>query len=557
MAESGRMIGFYMDILNRYRQKHNVDLKYQELTDHVDVQTPRFEIQVIIDGREFPKAESRTKKEAKNEAARMAVEILMTESADICPYLAQRRCTQGLSTGNHVGLINTFTQKRGLKATYECCEGSDSRNRFQYKCKIEGNVYGFGEATSKQDAKQKAAKMAYEKLLEEQTPNRCSGRANPNQPQISMHSVGTSSSSDDGNHSGSQFLSSGSGSQSFGSCSGSCGSTFYSVSESGFSDRKDLSSSCDGSPSPSSRNHRDPPELPEGRTPDRISRTATSDSPYTKNKRFVEDFTDIEPIGNGAFGRVFKARHKVDDKIYAIKRVRYDDSKVEREVKALAKLRHPNIIVYHSCWCGVDDHLDEEGDLRSEVDCLFILMEYCGKNLEEWIYGRKGCALDKALALDFFEQIVTGVNFIHEQNFIHRDLKPSNIFLVDEKQIKIGDFGLVTILTNDSSRTTETGTPLYMSPEQHSSMNYGNGVDIYALGVIFIELTQFCKTHQEVIKMLDSIKERKFPAEFDIREKCLLEKLLSNDISERPSASKVLSTLKEWRNAAKKMHRTV
>lgn len=559
MAESGRMVGFYMEELNRYRQKHSVELKYQELNSQVDAQTPRFEIQVIIDGRDFPKAEGRTKKDAKNEAARIAVEILKTESADICPYLAQRRCTQDPSTGNYVGLVNTFTQKKGLKASYEYCEVPDSPNRFHCECKIEENVYGSGEATCKQDAKQKAAKVAYKKLLEEQIPNRGSGRANPNQPQFPMLFEGTSSSSDDGNHSRSQSSSSGSGSQSSGSCPGPRGSIFDSGSESGISERKGHSSSCDGSPSPSLRNHR-APELPEGRTPDCISRTSTSNSPHTKNESFLKNFTDIILIDNGGFGQVFKARHKIDDEIYVIKRVRYDGPKVKREVKALAKLKHPNIITYYSCWSGDDDHwVDEEDGVRKkEMSCLFIQMEFCGEgNLEKWIHKRQGCALDKALALDFFEQIVTGVNYIHEQDLIHRDLKPSNIFLMNEKQIKIGDFGLVTTLRSDNDRTTETGTLLYMSPEQRSLTDYANKVDIYALGIIFIELTQFCKTQHEVIEMSKQIRKEKFPAGFHNREACLLKKLLSDKSSERPNATELLATLKSWRNAAEKMHKTV
>ncbi|GMR50122.1 hypothetical protein PMAYCL1PPCAC_20317, partial [Pristionchus mayeri] len=85
-------------------------------------------------------------------------------------------------------------------------------------------------------------------------------------------------------------------------------------------------------------------------------------------------------------------------------------------------------------------------------------------------------------------QIVSAVDHIHEKNIIHRDLKPANILFAEMDWLKVCDLGISTLRTTDGvdtalSRTSNMGTPLYMSPEQ-----YGSKTDIFALGLILTEL---------------------------------------------------------------------
>uniref|UniRef100_A0A8D0HAZ0 Protein kinase domain-containing protein n=1 Tax=Sphenodon punctatus TaxID=8508 RepID=A0A8D0HAZ0_SPHPU len=88
--------------------------------------------------------------------------------------------------------------------------------------------------------------------------------------------------------------------------------------------------------------------------------------------------------------------------------------------------------------------------------------------LEGWINEKRGKEDYEDESVTKFKEIVTGVKYIHSKGLIHRDLKPLNIFISSENTIKIGDFGLVTKVTEDPSkqRTQGKGTPLYMSPEQ-------------------------------------------------------------------------------------------
>ncbi|KAM9156446.1 interferon-induced, double-stranded RNA-activated protein kinase [Pangshura tecta] len=272
---------------------------------------------------------------------------------------------------------------------------------------------------------------------------------------------------------------------------------------------------------------------------------------YTKDERLIKDFEEIKPIGSGGFGNVFKAKKIIDKKNYAIKRVMCSN-KVQREVQALAELEHENIIRYYTSWTGKDYLNFENSSSLSRprpdllCDCLFIQMEFCEKGtLGDWIDSRRGKENYQTESLIKFRQIATGVEYIHSKGFIHRDLKPLNIFISSEDKIKIGDFGLVTSMTDDL-RTTGKGTRSYMSPEQAGD-KYGQEVDIFALGLILFEILWIFSTGSEKIYEWHKIRDCVLPEEFSKKfpyEKYIIEQLLSKDVAKRPSASRVLELLK-------------
>nr|ACI31221.1 eukaryotic translation initiation factor 2-alpha kinase 2 [Ateles geoffroyi] len=542
--------GFFKEELNKYRQKQGVVLRYKELPNSGPPHDRRFTFQVIIDGREFPEAEGRSKKEATNAAAKVAVEILNRENKAVSPLsLTPTDSSDRLSIGNYIGLINTIAQKKRLTVNYEpCVSGMNGPEGFHYKCKVGQKEYGIGTGSTKQEAKQLAAKLAY---LQIHKSEETSVKAD------SISSVSFTPMCDIQNNS---FVTSTLASES--------------LPESGFSgDTSEINcnnslNSCSSLSMNGLRNNQrkvkrhlaprfDPPDM--------------KGTKYTMDIRFGMDFKEIELIGSGGFGQVFKAKHRIDGKTYVIKRVKYNSDKAEREVKALAELDHVNIVHYNGCWDGFDydpesdDYDPESSDYdpensknnsRSTTKCLFIQMEFCDKGtLEQWIEDRRGKKLDKILSLEFFEQITTGVDYIHSKNLIHRDLKPSNIFLVDTKQIKIGDFGLVTSLKNDEKRTRNTGTLRYMSPEQISSQEYGKEVDLYALGLIFAELLHVCDTALETSKFFTDLRDGIISDMFDKREKTLLRRLLSKKPENRPDTSEILSTLTIWKKNQEKKER--
>ncbi|XP_018419072.1 PREDICTED: interferon-induced, double-stranded RNA-activated protein kinase-like [Nanorana parkeri] len=132
-------------------------------------------------------------------------------------------------------------------------------------------------------------------------------------------------------------------------------------------------------------------------------------------------------------------------------------------------------------------------------------MELCENgSLKKWIKNRNyvSSTVDKNQSLQIFKQIIEAVKYMHSQQLIHRDLKPANILFTKTMVVKIGDFGLVTQMTREDEskarqRTQGTGTPTYMAPEQKDGSQYENEVDIYALGLILVELLWIFETGSE------------------------------------------------------------
>lgn len=89
----------------------------------------------------------------------------------------------------------------------------------------------------------------------------------------------------------------------------------------------------------------------------------------------------------------------------------------------------------------------------------------------------------------FMKQILDGVNYLHKNRIIHRDLKLGNLFLDDELQVKIGDFGLATKLEHDGERKkTLCGTPNYIAPEILTKSGHSYEVDVWSIGCIMYTL---------------------------------------------------------------------
>lgn len=207
----------------------------------------------------------------------------------------------------------------------------------------------------------------------------------------------------------------------------------------------------------------------------------------------VNDYKIVEYIGKGSFGTVYKCEKSKD--IYAIKifNLEYifqefkdngEDNRITREIAALKEVDHPNVI-----------KLVDQGIFNSNYQSyVFIIMEYLeGTDLKAKIDKED---LDFNEIKGIFNQILDGIDAIHRSNIIHRDLKPHNIYITNEGQVKILDFGLSKLIdfTSITSAGAEIGSPLYMSPEQIKdikSIDYRS--DYYALGITLFEMIS--KTH--------------------------------------------------------------
>ncbi|XP_043248354.1 eukaryotic translation initiation factor 2-alpha kinase isoform X2 [Colletes gigas] len=186
---------------------------------------------------------------------------------------------------------------------------------------------------------------------------------------------------------------------------------------------------------------------------------------------------------------------------------------------------------------------------------LYIQMQLCQRlSLRDWLKNQS--VQDYRHVLNIFQQIVEAVEYVHLQGLIHRDLKPSNIFFSFDNKIKVGDFGLVTAMTEgydethtppsqnenitlkNSLHTAYVGTHLYMSPEQMKGQCYNYKVDIYSLGIILFELLIPFVTEMERITTLINLRKSLFPKDFDANhpaEYNLLKMMLDENPSNRPT----------------------
>jgi serine/threonine protein kinase len=208
----------------------------------------------------------------------------------------------------------------------------------------------------------------------------------------------------------------------------------------------------------------------------------------------------LDQLGQGGMGRVFKAVHQTMNRIVALKVVTSQLVKTEqgrqlfmREVRAAARLMHPNIVTAY--------------DANQISDRHFMVMEFVdGPNLEQLV--REQGPLPVGQACDFVRQAAQGLQFALENHMVHRDIKPANLLVqrasgsARDTQciVKILDFGLArlhqrnpndepgtqTILTKAN---TVMGTPDFLSPEQARDLHKVDiRSDLYSLGCTFYYL---------------------------------------------------------------------
>ncbi|XP_053159248.1 interferon-induced, double-stranded RNA-activated protein kinase isoform X2 [Hemicordylus capensis] len=588
MAENNPSPRPCMACLNEYCQRRHLILEYRD----VDVTGPphdrRFTVMVVIDNRNYRPATGKTKKDARYNAAELAWETIQQETLALQQpllipatpppqqpevSLPHANVSEPLSPMNYIALLNDYALRNKIPIQYSVVSrgGTDHMPIFSMQCKRGDKVLGEGKGKNKQTAKLNAAKLAYEQLV--QPVPRMARNVTPTNSSTSLsvnNSQGTSGTS-------ANFVP-----DSTDPASNASDSVVFQRSGL-FSNGADSDSGCKSAvdelvnkvdalqvnenPSPLA-NAKGPAAKPKRKeTPlapafSKALQKEDKDTVKDRNIWNIGTFKDIEQIGRGGFGNVFKAKHAIDNIVYAVKRVKLTDSNGEestKEVQALAKLKHENIVRYYHCWIGKDIFPSEDSisdnslEQDCQFECLFICMEYCEKGtLKDWIdkkRAKESCEDDSS---NKFQQIVEGVEYIHSQDLIHRDLKPENIFISGDDKIKIGDFGLVTPGVDDLlvERTANKGTRSYMAPEQVGS-RYTKEVDIFPLGLIWFEMLNLFETGHERIQVWKNIRECQFPRTFIKnfpREQSLITKLLSIEPLERPSATELLNILKILKN---------
>lgn len=192
------------------------------------------------------------------------------------------------------------------------------------------------------------------------------------------------------------------------------------------------------------------------------------------------EYTVLEQIGAGGMGQVFKAVHRRMERTVAIKVLPKESlsspdavQRFQREVRAAAKLSHPNIV--HAYDAG------EQGGTP------FLVMEYVpGTDLLRHV--QKHGPLPVNRAIDYILQAAHGLEYAHGKGVIHRDIKPSNLLLSNDATVKILDMGLARLHNGkEGDYSTQTGAVMgtidFMAPEQADDSKLADRrSDIYSLG---------------------------------------------------------------------------
>ena len=203
---------------------------------------------------------------------------------------------------------------------------------------------------------------------------------------------------------------------------------------------------------------------------------------------FADQYEILSVLGAGGMSVVYRAKHRLMDRIVAIKLLHDDSDKqaIERfkhEAKSSSSLKHQNIIsIYDFGIVGNQAYL--------VMDCLE------GKNLSEILEKEERLSVDRAI--NIFRQTCHGLEHAHKNGILHRDLKPSNLVIIKGEDgtelVKIVDFGIAKLMPNaamQQTRLTQTGdifgSPLYMSPEQCQARPLDSRSDIYSLGCLMYE----------------------------------------------------------------------
>jgi len=363
-----------------------------------------------------------------------------------------------------------------------------------------------------------------------------------------------------------------------------------------------------------------------------------------ENDKFENSFSSIVEIGSHPYGKIFKALHKLEGVYYTIKRIDINVRENEdlrkncmfKEVSTMVNLHHKNVVRLITSW--VEEHPSEECDLigltriraQSEFKptgsdsgssneeasdfeiifeeetynksrsvkshemrpfnkwnkvSLYIQMEYCsGTSLSNYILGNE-CKLTNSDIFFVFNEIIEGLSYIHSKGLIHRNLTPDNIFITSKGDIKIGEFGVATvikdnydkniikdILKSDSStnliRTFEKysksndskllmSNSIYKAPEIQSNSRYDNKADIYSAGIILFELLSRFKTFHEKVRQTEMLKKthrvsKKLRDEYTIQS-TIIEAMVSINVNKRPTAGEIkdLDSFVFWETISK------
>lgn len=244
-------------------------------------------------------------------------------------------------------------------------------------------------------------------------------------------------------------------------------------------------------------------------------------------------------LGQGTFAKVYYAKGLNSGESVAIKVIDKEKimrvglmDQIKREISVMRMVKHPNIIELY--------------EVMATKSKIYLVMEYV-KGGELFNKVTKGKPKERAMR-QYFQQLVTAVDYCHSRGVYHRDLKPENLLLDDAGNLKVSDFGLSALVESkrqDGLLHTACGTPAYVAPEVLSGKGYdGSKADIWSCGVIlYVLMAGYLPfTDPNLMEMYRKIGKGEFncPDWFPSEISQLLQKILDPNPVNRISIAKIM-----------------
>lgn len=265
---------------------------------------------------------------------------------------------------------------------------------------------------------------------------------------------------------------------------------------------------------------------------------------HVKRDLNPEEFWEIiGELGDGAFGKVYKAQNKETNVLAAAKVI---DTKSEEELEdymveidILASCDHPNIVKL------LDAFYYENN--------LWILIEFCAGGAVDAVMLELERPLTESQIQVVCKQTLEALNYLHDNKIIHRDLKAGNILFTLDGDIKLADFGVSAKNTRTIQRRDSfIGTPYWMAPEvvmceTSKDRPYDYKADVWSLGITLIEMAEIEPPHHELNPMRVLLKIAKSepptlaqPSKWSSNFKDFLKKCLEKNVDTRWTTSQLL-----------------
>lgn len=269
------------------------------------------------------------------------------------------------------------------------------------------------------------------------------------------------------------------------------------------------------------------------------------------------DYIEEKLIGEGNFGKVLLAYFKGEyDKKIAVKEipVNLKDRDVQksfiREISIMANLDHPNLIEFVGF--SLPTHKSKKFKIYSKFmpnnNLLSILKRDEYQNEDSKI-------LDATKLSKIVYGIASSMAYLHQNNVVHRDLKPENVFMDENYEPILADFGLSRIYDDDITMTSRLGTPYFMAPEMfgENDEKITNKIDVYAFAVTILSLFstkyKFNGNQPRSINQFASniMKGKRYVIPENVPEfyASLIKRCWSNNPKERPTFDEIVDKLEE------------